>query len=453
VRIFSHRLPTAAALFLVGALISAPALGEDAQPAADPEKKDDPTLTEIVDILREKGVIDDDEHADLTIRAAKEQEKREWLDRISIWADFRARYEGFFYDQTPNPDPKDRQRFRYRARINMRGDVVSRATVYFRAVSGNDDPRSTNQSLGKDNPDFDTDDLRLDLAYVTISPYPYAELPGVQDGLLAADFGKVHNPFRWRKLGQGLGDRLLWDSDITLEGGNLRVQGGSGPFSFYSHSGAYYDQENADSSDPGLWATQLGGVAQITDAISVGVRGTVYEFFSLDQAFFDRGASFGNVVDGLSRNENPIWVLEGAAFVDLHFWELFPIQIFGSYANNLSARSSRLFPGVSRQEMAYSVGISVGDPKVLVNIGMGWYYLEANAFPAMLVDSDILDGYTNREGFAWVLRRYLFEGVEFRYTAFLSDYIQEGAPLQPPYDVSVAGADRFRMRADLIFQF
>ncbi len=442
-KMFPRQLPRCSALGLVLVLIAVPAVGED----ADKEKaKDEPTLTEIVEILRERGLIDDDQHAELAAKAAKEQAKRSWTDRVSIWGDFRARYEGFFYDQDPYADKDDRQRFRYRARLDVKGEVASRATVYFRAVSGDDDPRSTNQTLGGNGPDFDTDDLRLDLAYATISPYPNAELPGVDKGLLAADLGKVPNPFVWKELAQ---DSMLWDNDITLEGGSLRVHGGSGPITLYSHTGGYAIQENATSKDPGLFASQFGGVAEITDAISIGARGTVYDFFSLDDAFFTRAASGGNIADGLSRNDNPIWVLETSAFLDLNFWELFPIQFFGTYANNLSARSSRAFPGVPRDDDAYAVGLSIGDPKVLVKIGMGWYYIQANAFPSMYIDSDILDGFTNRKGFAWSLERQLFEGVTFVYTAYLSDYIEGSAP----YATSVAGSERFRMRADLNFKF
>lgn len=444
--------PRAALLWLLipGLLIpglAAPALADD-----------EPTLTEIVNILREKGLLDEDEHTDLAARAAKEQDKRAWTDRVSIWGDFRGRYEGFFFERDvysraldaadPSGDSRlhDRHRVRYRARLDVEGEVASRAIVHFRIASGEDgDPRSLNQTLGR-GLDFDNDEFRLDLAYATLSPYPDQELPGIEGGLLAVDLGKVRNPFVWDELAE---DSLLWDGDITLEGSNLRVRGGSGPVALYSHSGVYVIDENTSAKDPAFFASQLGGTVDITKTIRAGTRGSYYHFFSLDDDFFARAATGGNFADGLARRNLPVQVLETSAFLAFDGWELLPIQLFGSYAHNLSARSSQAFPGVEQENDAYVVGVSVGDKKLLVRIGFSYYYIEANAFPSMFIDSDILDSTTNREGFAWVLERQLIQNVDLVYTAYLSDRIEGGVP----FAASGPGSDRFRTRVDLKFKF
>ena len=50
-------------------------------------------------MLRDRGLLDEDEHAELAAKAAKEQAKREWTERISIWGDLRLRFESFDYKQ------------------------------------------------------------------------------------------------------------------------------------------------------------------------------------------------------------------------------------------------------------------------------------------------------------------------------------------------------------------
>jgi hypothetical protein len=415
---------------------------------------EDPRLTEIVDILHEEGVIDDAQHHELAVKASRQQDLKDWTERISIWADFRARYEMIDFERDvysralEAADPtgasrlQDIHRARYQAHINMSGEVASRATVHFRLVSGDDNQRVALQTLGRDE-DFDTDDIRFDLAYATISPFPDRELPGVDQGFLAVDLGKVLNPFRSKSFGP---DKLLWDPDITLEGGSMRIRGAVGPVLLISHSGVYVIDENASSKDPKLASTQLGGSVVFNDEISAGARGTVYHFFSLDDAFFARTTAGGNLAGGLARRNGSVQVVEGSAFVALDYFELLPARIFASWVRNLSARSS---PGASREANAYHVGLLVGDERTLARVGFGYYVIEANAFPSVFLDSVVLDGTPNRHGYEWTLRRELVPDVDFVFSAYLSDRIEGGVV----YADSGPRSDRFRMRTDLIFDF
>jgi len=421
-------------------------------PAATDDASDD-RLTDLVNILRAQGVIDDEQYVEMVTKAREKQDERAWHDRFSMWADFRARYEGFFFERdvfsrfAEAADPadrlQDRHRARYRARINLRGEVTSRVAVYLRLASGGDDPRSTNQTLGS-GADFDTDDIRLDLAYVTLSPFPDAELPGIQDGYLAVDLGKVKNPFIWKAMGV---DKLLWDSDITPEGGSLRLRGGAGPLGLFANTGVYVVDENSSAKDPKLFGGQLGGTLDVAEHVTAGVRGSVYHFFSLDDDFFARAAAGGNFADGLARRNGSIQVLEASAFLAFDGWDLFPVQVFGSYAQNLSARSSQAVPGVGREDTAWSAGVRVGDDARLVRLEAAYYFFEANAFPSMFLDSNITDGVPNREGWVFSARRELFDGVALVVTAFLSERIEGGAA----FASSALGADRLRLQTDLKF--
>lgn len=419
--------------------------------------EDDQTLTEIVNVLREQGLIDEDEHAELAAKAAKQDAKRAWTDRVNFWADFRARYESFdtsqdSYGRFLGVRYQDRNRARYRARINMSGEVASRATVYFRLVSGGSDPRSTNQTFGSGN-DFDTDDVRFDLAYATLTPFPDGELPGIEAGYLGIDVGKVKNPFLWKELGA---DALLWDSDITPEGASLRIRGDAGPVALFANGGIYVIDENGGAKDPKLAGGQIGGVVDLVEHVSFGARGSLYHFFSLDDAFYaraalnaDPGGTGGNILDGLGRRNASIQVGETSAFLKLDMIELFPVLFFGSYAQNFSARNSRSFPTVDREDQAWATGVYVGDKKQLVKLGLAYFYLEANAFPSMFIDSDILDGTPNRKGYLASLERQLLDGVTLKLSGSSSKRIEGGSE----YANSAAGADRLRGQADMIFDF
>ena len=429
--------------------------------AAPASAGEDPTLSEIVNILHEKGLIDDEEHEALAAKATKEQAKRSWTDRIAVFGDLRGRVEAFEYEQDSATEAaggrlQDRVRGRYRARLGVNAKVVSRASVTLGLNTNGADPRSGNQTLGSGN-DFDKDEFRLDLAYATLSPFADGVLPGIDNGYLAFDFGKVKNPFLWKALGV---DNLLFDNDINPEGANLRITGGAGPLTLFANGGVYVIDENSAAKDPKMLGGQLGGAVKIADHVSLGARGSLFHFFSLDDAFFaraacdnggpgcatDPGGTGGNIVDGLSHGS--IQVAETSMFLDLGVIEWLPMLVYGTYAHNLSALSS-LVSDADREDDAWTAGIFLGDKVRLVRVGFAYYYIEANAFPSMYIDSDVLDGTPNRRGFMVSLERQLFENVDLALRGFSSDNIESGAA----FVNSVPGSDRLRGQADVTVKF
>ena len=412
---------------------------------------DDETLAEVLEILREEGLIDEERHEEMATKLEERSARFDWLDRISIWGDFRGRYENFLFDRDSvalamGERLPNRHRARYRARLNLSAEVNDYATVYLRVVSGSTDSRSTNQTLGRGT-DFDTDPFQLDLAYVTLTPTPGGELCCVDEGYLGLDFGKVKNPFVWKDLGM---DTMLFDNDITPEGGSLRFRGRAGPVELFANGGFYVIDENSDgpSKDPQLLGGQLGGVTELADGISLGARGSIYSYFSLDDDFFTRAAGGGNIVDGISRRNGSIQIVETSAFLELALCDLFPVLIYGTYAHNLSARTS-LVSGVSRNDDAYTAGVFVGDKKRLARLGFAYFAVQANALPSMFIDSDLTDGVTNRHGYVFSLQRQLISNVELVYKLMLLHKLRGG----PAFVDSIAGADRTRMQVDLKFKF
>lgn len=420
--------------------------------AAAAQAADEPTLSEIVNILHDKGLIDDEEHEALAAKAAKEQTKRSWTDRINVFGDLRGRFEAFNYERVAGETQDDRYRGRYRARLGVNAKIASRASVTLAMNTNGQDPRSGNQTLGREAGDFDKDEFRLDLAYATVSPFADGVLPGVDNGYLAVDAGKVKNPFLWKQLGV---DNLLFDNDINPEGANLRISGNAGPVSLFANGGVYVIDENTSDKDPLLSAGQVGGSIKLADPVSVGARGTLYNFSSLDDDFFERGAddpasygTGGNIADGLSRRNGSIQVVETAAFVEVKLIDRLPVLFYGSYATNLSARHS-LTSDAGRENDAWTVGVFVGDKVRLVRVGGAYYYVEANAFPSMFLDSDTLDGTPNRQGYMAVIERQLFENVDLALRGFYSDRIEGGAAFAD----SLPGSERFRSQADVTFKF
>ena len=431
----------AALSFGVAVSLAAPALAGE-----------DPTLAEIVNILHEKGLIDDEEHEALAAKAAKEQTKRAWTDRISVFGDLRGRFEAFNYERTGGSDLDDRYRGRYRARLGVNAKIVSRASVTLAMNTNGADPRSGNQTLGSGN-DFDKDEFRLDLAYATVSPFADGELPGVDNGYLGFDVGKVKNPFIWKQLGI---DNLLFDNDLNPEGANLRIAGNAGPLALFANGGVYAIDENSAAKDPLLTGAQAGASIKVLDGVAVGARGTFYNFSALDDDFFARaadntavtGGTGGNIIDGLSRRNAAVQIVETAAFVELKLIDLLPVVFYGSYARNLSARASVLVDA-GREDTAWTVGAFVGDKVRIVRLGAGYYYVEANAFPSMFLESDVLDGTPNRQGYMGVIERQLVENVDLALRGFVSDRIEGGAAFAD----SIPGSKRFRGQADVTFKF
>jgi hypothetical protein len=457
------------ALLLLGILgLAAPAA------AAAPES-DDVALQELIQILRQKGLIDDDQYMQLQEKADREDaEKKSWLPKLSFWGDIRGRWETFHYGSPPSPARDNRNRLRYRFRLNAKADVNDYVDMFFRLASGDDDDRSTNQTLGS-SLDFDSDPIRIDKAYFAISPFGDSEMPGI-GGDLRFEFGKVGNPFVW-KVGK---DFMLWDHDINPEGLSLKFTNDSfDGLDLFANYGYYVIDENSKSKDPYMMAGQLGAEYQIADPFKVGARVSYFHFGSLNEAFVLRGASSafsanitsggGNILDGLtgSATGGAADVIETTAYFKAHCdcAEDWPVTFYGSYSRNLDASPGALvgFPvtlpdgtmttvttlGSTSDGAAWSAGMEVGDKKRWLKAGFGYWYVGANAFPSMFTDSDLFDGFTNRKGWAVYMSRQIWKNTDLNWTFFMSDPINEG----PQYFVSVPNSDRFRSMLDISIKF
>ncbi len=374
---------------------------------------------------------------------------------LKLGGSIRGRYEYFNWLNDAEGEKKDdRGRFRYRLRLDGKAKINPNSKFYFRLVSG-DDSRSGNVTLG-DPKDMAPNSLSVRYAAMVITPWADGKLPS-GNGKWSFDFGRVKNPYKWKGHGK---DMMMWDGDISLAGSGTQFShklGGSG--SFFLQTGYYVIDENSknDSKDPYMAPVQ-GGIIFGGDKTTVGVRATYYYMGELDAAFIMRGVdgtdgvtkSGGNIEDGLTGDieGGNLQVIEAQAFFATTLGSV-PLVLSGGYANNNSAEPSVMYDGVGKNSVAYNAGIEVGAKKKALLGGIGLYHIEANAFPSQFIDSDLLDGYTNREGILFFLAKRVMKNTDLGLQYFRSDAIDKNDALSE----SVKNSKRNRLQVDMIYKF
>jgi len=386
---------------------------------------------------------------------------------LQFGGSIRGRYELMSFSENEDGSKKDsRGRLRYRLRLDGKALINPKAQFYFRLVSGTDS-RSGNVTLG-DPADYAPNLLSIRHAALVYSPWDMGKLPSGK-GQWKFDFGRVKNPYMWKGHGK---DMMLWDGDISLAGAGTQFDHKLGDSaSFFVNAGYYAIDENSKGEkDPDMTPVQLGllfGGGKTT----FGVRGSYYYMNELDANFVKRGAyakpledqsnpdsdpidtattSGGNVEDGLtgSADGGTLAVISTQAFVSTALGSV-PLTLSGGYSDNTSAKASVMHPGVEKNSIAYNIGFEGGAKKKALLLGAGWYHIEANAFPSQFIDSDLLDGFTNREGLLIYMSKTIMKSTDFNIQFFSSDAIAT----DPGLEGSVENADRDRLQVDIMYKF
>jgi len=375
--------------------------------------------------------------------------------RFKFGGSMRGRFEFFRFSEDETGTKKDtRGRLRYRFRFDGRITLNTRANFQFRFVSGNDS-RSGNQTMG-DPVDFGPNTLGIRYAMMVLTPWENGKLPD-DKGYWTFDFGRVKNPYVWKGHGK---DMMLWDNDISMAGGGTQFghQLGS-PVKFWFNAGYYIIDENGSGPvDPYIAPAQLGFLFG-GDNVQAGIRGSYWYMTELDSTFIQRGvdgeggvtSSGGNIEDGLTGSVygGTLRVVSTQAFVSAKAGPV-PLTLFGGYSDNLTAELSQIYPGIGKNSVAYNVGLEGGSRKKVIKLGLTWYYIEANAFPSQFIDSDFLDGNTNREGLLFYLSKQVLKATDFNTQIFRSDAIETD---NDGYGVSAKASERIRIMVDLLYRF
>ena len=214
-------------------------------------------MDSLVEKLVEKGVLKPSEAQEI-LKEVKEEAKKEreivvqetkaslkddgslalnlsdWVQKTKLNGDFRLRYQNTDADGKP-----DRDRGRYRLRLGLVSQVTDKVEVGFGLATGEDDPRSTNQTFSDS---FSTDDINMDYAYASYKPFSSLNLIG----------GKMKNPL-WTP------SDLLWDSDIRPEGVAIVFNKKMENAELFVNSGGWIlDESSSRSDDPFMFVVQPG---------------------------------------------------------------------------------------------------------------------------------------------------------------------------------------------------
>ena len=224
-------------------------------------------VDKLINKLVEKGILNKEEAMDLKQEiAADEKIAREeaaqqtlpdWVKNTKLKGDFRLRHE---YSKRNDSSDQDRSRGRIRYRLGIETKINDKTLVTAGLASNGGSSRSTNRTF---TDAFDKSAVNLDYAYAEFSPYSWLKLTG----------GKMKFPF-WEP-----GD-LLWDTDITPEGGALNLTMKTTPklTTFLNLATFVLDESGADQTDPYLMVFQPGFDLKFKEMADMKLAVSYYAF-------------------------------------------------------------------------------------------------------------------------------------------------------------------------------
>jgi len=455
------------------AVASAVGPARAAQEASGPEPS--PAAAEMLQSMREKGLLTDEEYEELYRRQARYESEHDqknalpgWLQNWTFGGDVRFRVEGREYGDLPfdetyrlgsdnvdvitNRGLGDETRARLRLRLGAEKQVIESLTFGFRIATGsessygtyfnaggtsfgssfNSDPRSPNVTFGDF---FSPKNIFLDRAYLRWQP-TFAPA-------FTLSVGKFANPFVSDHFSS---DFLVWDNDIQPEGASARYRFDFVPEKFWldARSAFFTLQErnvvtlsgfdnttgtvdpalpDIDEQNPFLLGFQGGLYARPLPWLQPGVRVSYYDLQGIGTRLAAAMEDFGN--GGAAIDRNPLFRLLGptnplyeSGKSDGRSKEV----VVDGYAT-LTPWGERwtvtpFFQWMSildanTENNGWSVGADFGTPDFL-KITVLYASLERNATFSLFTDSDAFDGFTNVKGWYVAAERNLAKGVRLR---------------------------------------
>ena len=352
--------------------------------------------------LREENIALRKELSASSKASANNAEKLAWTDRVKLKGDLRYRYESIDDESKAN----DRNRSRVRARIEVQTQINNDWMIGLGLASGDDNPTSTNQTLGKGG---SSKGINLDLAYFNYSGFTNTHILG----------GKFKNPF-YTPAKNG----LIWDGDYRPEG--LAVQYDNGRF--FANAAFLYlesDDKAGKQDAESIWGAQLGLKTALSDTTKLTLGLSYYDFaVAGSQPFFD-GDSFGNTL-----------VMDGADMVYLNDYQ--ELELFSELSFMLGDLPAGLFfdwvenQDAKANETGWSAGAQLGKAKHPGSWQLAYVYedIEADVVFGLTTDSDFAGGGTNGKGHILKAAYALDKNVSFG----LSYYINESGDLETDLD-------------------
>ncbi len=409
----------------------------------------------ILEILRDKGVITEEEYRqalqeakgqdekvvqEAKAEAGKQSKLPDWLNRTSFFGDIRYRHEGFYHSELQANNPT-RNRERIRARLGLGIDVTPEISGKLRIVTGDaGDPISTNQTLSEL---FTRKPINLDWAYVNVSPWQtfgLDKLTGSEKPMVSLTAGKF--PVALFAPGNS---ELVFDGDLSPEGvseGITLWDRSSGFLRNFKINGLQWSiKELSNNSATQLFnaadAWMFGGQAQLqvapTDSSKMTLSIGDYGFQRLDVIAREKNQNSllqitntvklfnGTVVGGRpvspSSCSSPFTapgciegfdggfnILNAGAQLDIPTpWKDFPLSFFADFVHNTQAATSN--------DNGYWLGFRIGQvaKKGDLRFTYNWAYTQTDAVPSVFSYSDFgKNGGTNVMGHFVTLEYVLF---------------------------------------------
>ncbi|HLP78373.1 MAG TPA: putative porin [Candidatus Paceibacterota bacterium] len=415
----------------------------------------------LLDKLVDKGVLSVKEANDLKEESDKnfttsyslKSGMPSWVSSLKFNGDFRARYEGFFFE---NDHAVDRQRYRYRARFGVTAAINDNFEVGLRLSSsepGNGgsfggDPISGNTTFsGNGSKKF----IYIDLAYGRWTALSSPDLT------TTFTIGKMENPFTFSDM--------VFDADYTPEGAAVQLAYNiSDKHVLKFNGGAFVMNEiGSSNNDPyfagaqlrldSAWnkqiATSFGVAALMIDnqqalnasrsstLTPTGTNTTTTWTIPNQNGGNLRSGAVGSTYGNLINHYNPLVADAGITYTleKMPMYKgAFPIKLAGDYMYN---------PAASHQNVGWSTGVMFGKSgkKGLWDVSYRYKYLEGDAWFEELVDSDFgayyqsasartagSSGYvagTNVRGHILKLSYSPYDALTLGATAFFTEAIQE----------------------------
>jgi hypothetical protein len=296
----------------------------------------------------------------------KQNKSTSWAESIKWKGDFRYRYEDI---QEEGRDDRDRNRVR--ARTALIAKTSDTTEVGLGMATGNDDPVSTNQTLGGGG---SSKDIRLDLAYF--------KWTGIENAYLQA--GKFKNPFYTEQ-----NSSLIWDGDFRPEG----ISVGWDNETFFATASYNFIESDSRNDDDGIWGAQAGARLKLFDSVMVTAAAKYLDIPTkgrtaiYDDDFFGNSVVFENGEEVYQYDYNLYNLSLGIGFDLLGM----AVTLYGDYIENDDADDL---------ETGYLAGVKLGKGKNEGSWQLQYQYedLEADATLGLITDSDFMGGGTDGEG-------------------------------------------------------
>ena len=350
----------------------------------------------------------------------------QWASRVGIYGDFRYRYE-FVDDKSKD---FDRNRNRIRARLGLNAKINDEWSLGFRLATGEGiqegDPVSTNQTLGGS---WGKKPFWLDLAFLDYHPQ-WAKGLDLRAGKMEFPFYKPGN------------NQLIWDSDLTPEGGVVSYGLPLGEKTNVNLSAGGFWVTESVSADTSLWGLQGYVKHQINEPTYIlgGASGYWYGHLQGQPALSLQWESptsnfFGNSnAGGVYTSEYNL--LELFAELGTKIWNV-PVAVFGDYVVNTAAVNKG-------RDTGWLAGFVVSKAKDPGSWQFEYDYrdIQADAVVGQFNDSDFAGGGTGGRGHRFGLSYVLTKNVVPSLNYYLASY--EGRNNNADYN---------RLQADIVVKF